>query len=466
MTPMRAPALEDAVTSPLWWDRLDRGAERPSLTDEVAADVVIVGAGFSGLWTAHHLSLLAPDRRIVVVERETVGFGASGRNGGWAVGELAGPLDRYAALGGQDAAVAQWRAVMDTVAEIGEVIAAEGIECDWAHGGNIRVARTRPQADRQKEEVDEMRDLGFGPDVIRLLDVDEARHHLGATDVLSGIFFAPCASLQPALLARGLAEAVERRGVVIHERTEATSITDGRVETRRGAVTAPVVVRATEAYTRDLPGARRDLLPVYSLMVATEPLDSDLIASIGLDGRPTFADDRRIVTYGQRTADDRIAFGSQGVPYLFGSEISPDNETDLGAHLRVHDVLVEMLPQLAGVPITHRWGGVLGIPRNWLPSVHFDASSGRGRLGGYVGEGVAAAHLAGRTMAELIAGEITPRTALPWVGAASRRWEPEPLRWLGVRGGRRIFAAADAVEERTDRPARITDRIARILRGD
>lgn len=463
---MRARAVEDATASPLWWEGLDAAGERPSLDGDVEADVAIVGAGFSGLWTAYHLSLLAPDRRIVVIERERVGFGASGRNGGWAVGELAGPLDRYAALGGHDAAVAQWRAVMDTVTDLGQVIADEGIECGWAHGGNIRLARTRPQADRQRAELEHMRDLGFGPEVIRLLDPDEARRHLDATDVRSGIFFAPCASLQPALLARGLADAVERRGVVIHERTTATTLDDGRVATLHGSVRAPVVVRATEAYTRDLPGARRDLLPVYSLMVATEPLAADVIGSIGLDGRPTFADDRRIVTYGQRTADDRIAFGSQGVPYLFGSEISADNETDLHAHRRVHEVLVEMLPQLADVPITHRWGGVLAIPRNWLPSLDFDATTGRGRLGGYVGEGVAASHLAGQTMAELIVGATTLRTGLPWVGASSRRWEPEPLRWLGVRSGRRIFAAADAVEQRTDRPARVTDRVARLLRGD
>ncbi len=460
-------ALTDATPRPLWLDQLGERAARPpySPSGRTEADVVIVGGGFSGLWTAYHLSELDPTLDIVVLDRHHVGFGASGRNGGWAVGELAASHRSYASRSTPEDALRLERAVMDAVDEIGRVAAQHGIECGYAKGGNIRVATTTPQARRQLEEIEEQRAIGHGPEVIRELTADEAREHLAASSVKGGVWFAPCASLDPARLALGLARAVEERGVTIHEGTTVEAIEDGAVVTNRGRLRARTIVRATEAYTRDLAGRRRDLLPVYSYMVATEPLDSATLDEIGLAGRPTFADDRTMVIYGQRTEDDRIAFGAAGMPYTFGSRIDRDVEFDLESHTRVHTVLVDLLPQLADVAITHRWGGVLGIPRNWTPSVHFDQATGRGTLGGYVGEGVAATQLAGRTLAELIVGEPTERTSLPWVGARSRRWEPEPLRWVGVRASRAILAAADRREARTDREAGLSMRLAGLLRG-
>ena len=460
--------LADATPRPLWLDQLGEQAARPPYSPSARkeADVVIVGAGFSGLWTAYHLSELDPSLDIVILERHHVGFGASGRNGGWAVGELAASHRAYAARSTPEDALRLERAVMDSVDEIGRIAARHGIECGYAKGGNIRVATTTPQARRQLEEIDEQRSIGHGPDVIRPLTPDETRGHLAARTVEGGIWFAPCASLDPARLAVGLARVVEERGVTIHEGTTVEAIEDDAVVTTRGRLRARTTVRATEAYTRDLAGRRRDLLPVYSYMVATEPLDAAVVDEIGLAGRPTFADDRTMVIYGQRTEDDRIAFGAAGMPYAFGSRIDRGIEFDLESHTRVHEVLVDLLPQLTDVPVTHRWGGVLGIPRNWTPSIHFDRATGRGTLGGYVGEGVAATQLAGRTLAELLIGEHTERTSLPWVGAGSRRWEPEPLRWLGVRGTRAILAAADRREARTDRAAGLSMRLAGVLRDD
>jgi len=207
------------------------------------------------------------------------------------------------------------------------------------------------------------------------------------------------------------------------------------------------VVRATEGYTRDLDGERRALLPIYSLMVATEPLPDELVDQIGLADRPTFSDDRFMVTYGQRTEDNRLAFGGRGVPYLFGSAISSQAETHDTYHALIRQTLIEMLPVLADVTFTHRWGGVMGAPRDWMPSVNFDQATGMGSLGGYVGEGVAAANLAGRTMAR------------------SRRWEPEPFRWLGVRGSRAVLGVADDREYKTGREATGAYRIYQLLKG-
>jgi glycine/D-amino acid oxidase-like deaminating enzyme len=263
---------------------------------------------------------------------------------------------------------------------------------------------------------------------------------------------------------------VERLGATIVENTAATDIIAGsasarpRVITDHGVVRADVVVRATEAYTRDLPGLRRALVPLYSLMVATEPLDDATWDTIGLRAMETFADDRRMVIYGQRTTDGRIAFGGRGAPYRFGSGIDAATEVHPGIHDRITATLVELLEQLRDVKITHRWGGVLGVPRDWRPSVGLDRATGIAWAGGYVGEGVAAANLAGRTIADLVVAPDSPLVSLGWVQHRTRRWEPEPLRWLAINGVRRLAGWVDEQEsqrQHTPRRAAMLDRIVR-----
>ncbi len=461
--------LSSATTTALWLDRLDPPpGHRPGLAarpEAADADVAIIGGGFSGLWTAYYLIRADPTLRVTVIEREYCGFGASGRNGGWAIGELAGSLEWYARRSTEAEAMRLARAVFDAVDEIGRVSDAEGIDCHFAKGGTIRVARNSPQARRQRDEIEHHRSWGFTPEEIRLLSAGEATEYIGASLVHSGIFLTHSAALDPARLVRGLADVVEQAGVRIVEETAVTGFEPGRVTTDQGDVRAETIVRATEAYSRDLRGHRRDLLPVYSLMVATEPLSAGQLAEVRLADRPTFTDDRFMVIYGQRTADNRIAFGGRGVPYLFGSRISREAELHTPSHELIAATLVELLPALEGIGFTHRWGGVLGIPRNWIPGLTFDRRSGLGVLGGYVGEGVAASNLAGRTMADLVIGADTDRTSLPWVGATARRWEPEPLRWLGVRSSRRLLGAADEREDSTDREAKVAYKISRLLRG-
>ncbi|WP_419945782.1 NAD(P)/FAD-dependent oxidoreductase [Candidatus Poriferisodalis sp.] len=462
-------SLETASTVPLWIDRLEPPvAPRPAVEGDLDVDVAIVGGGFSGLWTAYYLRQLEPSLRVAVLERHYCGFGASGRNGGWAVGELAGSFEDYARRASPTESLRLVRAVFDAVDEIGRVTHAEGIDCDYAKGGTIRVARTAPQAERQAAEIAEARQIGLTEDELRMLDADEAKKQLNATEVRSGLLLGPSAVVDPAKLVTGLACAVEAAGAEIYEQTRAVAIEGGAVQVTGAAgaeVRAPVIVRATEAYTRDLRGLRRDILPVYSRMIATEPLAPEMFDDIGLVNRPSFADDRRMVTYGQRTVDNRIAFGATGVPYSFGSRIAPSAEVHLGMHRRIWRVLADMLPQVADARITHRWGGVLGIPRNWLPGVRFDPRTGEGVLGGYVGEGVAASNLAGRTMADLVCERATERTSLPWAGVRARRWEPEPLRWLGVRAGRALLGMADHREMRTGRRERMASGVAKLLRG-
>ena len=428
---------------------------RPALDGDTSVDVAIVGGGFTGLWTAYYLTERDPSLSILVIEREICGFGASGRNGGWAIGDLAAGFGAYARRSNRTAAGRLMDYVHGSVDEIGRVAATEAIECGFAKGGVIRFARSRAQAERQAAEVERNRADGISEDIIRLLEPDEVRRFARPTDLHGGIFYAPCAALDPARLVRGLAGVVEGRGVRIVEHTAATAIRDGSVTTTGGRVGASVVIRATEAYTRDLPGERRTLVPLYSLMIATEPLDASILAEIGLDTRPTFSDGRYAVIYGQRTADDRIAFGGRAVPYLYGSRIDPATERDRPSHDLIRRVLVEIFPVLGDVAITHEWGGVLGVTRNWVPAVRFDQRTGVGTAGGYVGDGVAPSNLAGRTLADLITGTESELAELAWVGIESRPWEPEPLRWLGIRGTRAVMRWADHYEFRSGRSSRL-----------
>lgn len=439
----------------LWNDQIGEQQPRPALPGDLSTDVAIVGGGYTGLWTALYLKRVAPDVRVVLVEAKRVGYGASGRNGGWCIGELAADDDRWRSLVGDDGARRMHRAMVETLDEIQAVITELGIECDWSHSGALHLARNGGQEERLRAQV--------GGD-LQWLDGAEAARRIGATDVRGALFDPHTAALHPGKLLVGLAKAVEAVGVVIHENTVASRVAPHRVDTNRGVITADHVVLATEAYTRTLAGRTRDLVPFYSLMLATEPLGDDLLAKVGLEGRPTFTDGRYRVIYGQRTADGRIAFGGRAASYRYGSKIERAVEENPEYHRLVHSTLLELFPYLSDVRVTHRWGGVLGVPRNWTPSVGHDRVAGVYRAGGYVGEGVAATNLAGRCLAHLIVGTDHEVTTLPWVRRASRRWPIEPFRWLGITTGAALFEKADSREAATGRPAREAEFVWKYLR--
>jgi glycine/D-amino acid oxidase-like deaminating enzyme len=470
-----APAVTPGAASgyqrlSLWWEAIPVPLPpRPALTEDLDVDVCIVGAGFTGLWTAHALVQADPSLRIAVLEREVAGFGASGRNGGWCSALFATSDAALARQHGPDAMQAMRRAMQETVDIVGASAASEGIDCQFVKGGSIDLVRSEAQRARAMDEVDESRALGFTENDLRWLGPDEARDVIGATGVLGATFTPHCAVVQPALLARGLADAVERRGVHLYEHTEVLSIDAGvagdppSVRTRGGTVRAEYVVRATEAWTPTLPGLERTIVPVYSLMVATEPLGAEFWAEAGLDHRTTFADHRHMIIYGQRTADDRIAFGGRGAPYHYGSTISPRFDSEPAVHELLRRTLAELFPQVADARFTHAWGGPLGIPRDWHSSVGLDRATGLAWAGGYVGDGVSTTNLAGRTLADLITGADTALTRLPWVGHVSPRWEPEPLRWLGVNAGLWTMKLADRSEGRRGRPSRLAGTMGRLL---
>ena len=361
----------------------------------------------------------------------------------------------------REAAIEMHRAMQATVNEVGLVSAAEGIDCDYHKGGTIVLARTRAQLARARAEVAAAHE--WGPGDLRLLSPDEVEAKVRATKVLGATFTPHCAAIHPGKLVRGLAAVVEARGAAIYEGTPARAIEPHRVTTDEGSLDADVVVRATEGYTARLPNLRRAIAPVYSLMVATEPLPEATWSEIGLADRETFSDYRHLIIYGQRTADGRFAFGGRGAPYHFGSRIAPSFDRVPRVHDAIRATLVELFPRLRDVAITHRWGGPLGVTRDWHASVGLDRDTGLAWAGGYVGDGVSTTNLAGRTLADLIAGRDTSLTSLPWVGHRSRAWEPEPLRWLGANAGLHAMAWADAAEARRGRASRTASVVNRII---
>jgi glycine/D-amino acid oxidase-like deaminating enzyme len=429
---------------------------RPALPGDRSADVAIVGAGFTGLWTAHHLRRQDPTLRVVVIEREFAGWGASGRNGGWCSALFPAPWSRVAREHGADAARRMELALRLAVDDVGNWCREHDVDAQYVKGGTLSLARGQAQLARLRADV--------GAHSDSWLSAEQARARIAASQVDGAAYTRHCAAINPGRLVRGLARVVEAQGATIFEATPVTGVHPGRVVTPYGTVRADTIIRATEGYTADIPATHRLLAPVWSLIIATEPLPAATWDEIGWRDRETLNDERHLIIYAQRTADGRIVFGGRGAPYRFGSQTSGSaghGDTYAGLEHALH----ELLPQTVGAQITHRWGGVIGVPRDFMPSVTLDPSTRIGWAGGYVGDGVACTSLAGRTLADLVLGRDTDRTTLPWVGHRWRRWEPEPLRWLGVRGMTALMASADRAEARTGKPARRAALLAKLTGG-
>lgn len=417
-----------------WHDSLEPGdalAPRARLPGDRRADVAIVGAGFAGLWTAYYLLSADPSLKVVVIEAETAGFGASGRNGGWCVPETGTALDVLDAEGGAGTGAAMMREMFRAVDHVGEVARREGIDCGYAKGGAIWFASDATQLRRMRGRHAMLVRHGLG-DAYRLESPAETTARVNATGIHGSIYTPHSAALHPARLARGLARAVERLGGTIHEMTPALRIDGRRVMTAHGVVTADVVVRATEAYTRSLAGHARTLVPLGNIVIATEPIPDDLWVQMGLTNRELFEDSPSLLAYGQRTADNRIVWGGLGASYFWSSKPPPSPMRGPKAAARLRARLVERFPILKDVAVTHEWGGVMGMTRDLRSTVGFDRTTGEAWTTGFGGAGVAPTNTAGRTLADLITGAESDLTRLPWVNHRCAPWEPEPLRWLGV----------------------------------
>jgi glycine/D-amino acid oxidase-like deaminating enzyme len=430
-----------------WWQARGIPPQRPSLPGRTDADVCIVGAGFTGLWTAYYLKRADPALRVVVLEASFAGFGASGRNGGWVTAALPGSRERYARHPqGRDGVRELEAQLRDTVDEVARVCAAEGIDAGLVKGGTLSIATTAAQEARLRHQLEQDRAWGDDAGIVRYLDATELATRLQVTGALGARYSPHCARVQPAALVAGLAEAVTRAGVRLYEATPVVSISSGRARTPAGDVRAPYVLRCTEGFTADVPGQHRTLLPMNSSMIVTGPLSEQAWKTIGWDGCETLGDEAHAYIYAQRTPDGRIALGGRGIPYRFGSGLDHDGAIAPSTIAQLGRILRRMFPATPEAGIEHAWCGVLGVPRDWCATVTLDRQAGLGWAGGYSGHGVAASNLAGRTLADLVRDVPSPLTTLPWVGHRSPRWEPEPARWAGVHSLYALYRTADRLE--------------------
>ncbi len=433
-------------------------------------DVAIVGGGFTGLWTARELLRRDPSLHVAVVEAHVCGFGASGRNGGWASALYPQAAATVIADHGRDAYDHLRHVLQHAVGELGRAAAEDDIDADFVHGGTLYAARTHAQVERLRAEVDHARQIGVSEADLAWLDREEFAERLTITGARGGTFSPHCARLNPARLVRGLATAVERLGATIYEGSPVTRIEpadrhgDSVVATAHGSLHAHYVVRATEGYTPTVARQRRRVVPLYSLMIATAPQSTDFWESVGLAHYETFADARHVVIYGQRTSDDRIAFGGRGAPYHFGSTVEARFDMNDRVFGLLESTLQELFPGL-DAEVTHRWGGPLAMPRDHSPYVEIDHHRGLAAAGGYTGDGVVLSHVCATALADLIVDPDadTAHTRLPFVNHVNRNWEVEPLRWLGINLGLAAATVADRSENREGHVSRASALVARLL---
>lgn len=455
-----------------FWLAQSPAAPIPTPLPSAKQDLVIVGGGMTGLWSAYCARQAHPDWAITVIEAKTVGYGASGRNGGWLSTLMPGNRARFAeavdraVIDDPDGPVGSARrtgvesvrafqsALFDSIDEVLDVLETEGIDAEAVRGGHIDVAQSAAGMARLHDLVEGNRRFGYGPADMQVLDAAETRARINVDNAQGSVFVPGTARIDPALLTEGLARVLRERGVTICEGTRARHIGTGLVSTERGPVSGETIFVCLEGYSDtvagDLPGLEgRQVIPVFSSMIATEPLPAEAWEQIGWAGRECLGDAAHTFIYAQRTADNRIALGGRGAPYAFGSGLPGDGRVPAEVVDLLRTRLSSLFPTL-DVEVAHAWRGALGVTRDWCAGIFFDPAQRIGVARGYAGHGVTATHLAAKTLLDRAAGTPTPLTALPWNDHVSGQWEPEPIRWLGIRSMYKIFNLADEWERITD----------------
>lgn len=442
-----------------WLDQCDDDlTPRPPLDGSIDVDIAILGAGFTGLWTAYYRLSKEPGLKVAIIEAEIAGFGASGRNGGWCFsGFPISPL-KLIESHGYDAARLVTLEMYKAVDEVGRVTREHGIDAHYAKGGELEVARAPYDLPVLQKMYDEYRAIGL-EDHYELLDAEQTRQRINVAGAVGGFRNLEGAAIQPARLARGLARTVEDLGATIYEQTRVTNVATGTAPaliTDRGTVRAGSVVLAGEAYLSALPKLDRAIIPVTSHMVVTEPLSDDVWDQIRWKERDVLGGFGVNGGYIQRTSDSRIAFGPYRGNYPYRSRITPDLylDEDIFAHAR--QATLDWFPMVSGASFTHAWGGVFGMPRDGMPTMAYDRDKRIAMAYGYTGEGVATANLSGRVLTDLLTETDSPLTTLPMTKPRTAWWEPEPIRWAGVmlvrRGRMRMLKEVERRGKYPDKP--------------
>lgn len=412
-------------------------------------DVAIIGGGFSGLWSAHHLASLNPQLKIAIFEAEQCGFGASGRNGGWASSDYPVYRSTLEKRYGVETTARLFNSLINAIDEMGAFAAASAPEANYVKSGTVMFARNSAQEKRLRASEDATHTWQDRATLDSMIHVAQSR---------GGLFNPHCATINPYGLIQGLMRDLKKKGVHLFENSYATRSVGGLL-VNSSFIKTPIVIQATEVFGQ--PG--REFIPLYSQMVATEPLSERVWDEIGVSSRFTFAEGSHLINYAQRTADNRLAIGGRGATYPFGSSLAPAKEMTARVHEHLRDLSRQWFPVLKQTNFTHAWGGAVAITRNWEPYVQFNRESGSARLGGYAGDGVTMSYLAAKILAHLITAQESELTTLHFVNRKIRNWEPEPLRFIAVNSLVKLSGIADKEEARTGRPSLVSKIIAPLI---
>ncbi|HSS67253.1 MAG TPA: FAD-dependent oxidoreductase [Nocardioidaceae bacterium] len=439
---------------PVWLDDDNRPAARRSLESRATTDLAVVGGGYSGLWTAVLAKQRDPGRRVVLLEAETIGWAASGRNGGFCEASLthgrANGLDRF-----PDEYDTLERLGDDNLAELRADVERHGIDCNVEPTGQLSVATEEYQIAELREAADD----GAG----EFFDRDQVRAEVDSPTYLAGLWSHDTVMVHPARLAWGLADAAESLGVEVfeHSRVERVRKDGSRIEltTNAGTIVADQVALGTNAFPSLIRRVRPYIVPVYDYALATEPLDDDRLASIGWKNRQGIGDSANQFHYYRLTPDNRILFGGYDAIYYFGRRISPSLDQRQQTFELLSEHFFETFPQLAGVRFTHAWGGAIDLCARFC-AFYGTAYSGRVAYAtGYTGLGVGATRFGANVMLDLLEGVKTERTETAMVQSKPVPFPPEPLAWIGVTATRAAIKQADRNEGRRNLWLRTLDRL-------
>lgn len=439
-----AAALTDVRHVPFWLDG-PQPEVRPALAGATESDLLVVGGGYSGLWTALLAKEADPHRDVVLVEARTVGWAASGRNGGFCAASLTHGLRNGIARFPDEVATLE-RLGRDNLDAISKAVADHGIACSFERTGELTVA-TAPW------QLEQLRGTARLDPALVLLDRDEVRARVDSPTYLGGLLDRDgVAMLDPAALARGLLDACLRLGVQVHENTEVLGLaTDGatiRARTGLGSVRARRVALATNAFPPLLRRLRSYVVPVWDHVLVTEPLSSEQRSAVGWEDRHGLTDAGNQFHYYRLTDDDRVLWGGYDATYHFGGRLDEAYARRSETSLLLAEHFFATFPQLEGLRFTHAWGGAIDTCSRFCA---FFGTAMDGRVGyaaGYTGLGVGATRFGAQVVLDLLAGADTERTRLSMVRTKPIPFPPEPLRWAGIELTRRAIARADRREGR------------------
>ncbi len=439
--------MKDYSDKSFWLAAYGAYTPNPPVQGDLDVDAAIIGGGFTGLSSAYHLRKYEPSMRVAVLEAEVIGYGASGRNGGFSMTLFGLEPAVTKALFGHQRTVEAHRYMERAVDYVDELVREHHIQSDYWFPGFIRAATTPGYVKRIQHDLEILTSMGISG--LEWWEADKVRSELDSPLFLGGWWEPRCGLLDPAKQARELKRLAQETGAQVYEETPVTEIKREdkfRLQTPGGAVRAEKIVFATNAYSHLIPQLRSRQVPAFTHMVVTEPLTPQQMDSIGWKNRQGIEDARNLVHYFRLTADNRLAMGGSDVSLAYGKDMERDLNPQTFADLE-RDV-VRLFPTLGGIRFTHHWGGPVSVPVDMAPAIGVIGDARAVYSLGCVGHGVSMTHLNGWTVADLVMERQSDRTATWFVNRRMIPWPPEPLRLLASQAIRGYLRLEDALYER------------------